>query len=79
MLRAIRESGGGAVAIEDVAMAKAVGDMGECTGIFACPEGGAVLAAVPELTRMGLLSEDDETVLFNTGSGLKYVGMTPME
>ncbi|MCY4647628.1 MAG: threonine synthase [Gammaproteobacteria bacterium] len=79
MLRAIRESGGGAVAIEDAAMAEAVRVMGECTGIFACPEGGAVLASVTELLRMGLLSEDDETVLFNTGSGLKYVGMTPVE
>ena len=79
MLRAIRESGGGAVAIEDAAMAEAVRVMGACTGIFACPEGGAVLASVTELMDMGLLSEDDETVLFNTGSGLKYVGMTPVK
>jgi threonine synthase len=47
--------------------------MGAATGVFAAPEGGAVAAAVPVLVERGLVSMDDEVVLFITGSGLKYV------
>lgn len=79
ILRALRESGGGAVAVPDAGMAEWVGRLGAATGIFAAPEGGATAAAVPRLLEKGLLSEDDEVVLFNTGSGLKYAGMTPLE
>lgn len=73
ILRAIRESGGAALAVSDEAMADAVGLMGRKTGVFAAPEGGATLAAVPRLKERGWLRDDDEVVLFNTGSGLKYV------
>ena len=52
--------------------------MGAATGIFAAPEGGATAAAVPRLREMGLIGAGDEVVLFNTGSGLKYVGMEPV-
>jgi threonine synthase len=79
ILRALRESGGGAVAVPDHLMAEWVAKVGADTGIFAAPEGGAVAAAVPMLMEMGLVSPDDEVVLFNTGSGLKYVGMTPID
>ena len=78
ILGAVRESGGAAVAIPDCDMAKWVGFIGQDTGIFAAPEGGAVAAAVPVLLEMGALDSDDEVVLFNTGSGLKYVGMSPV-
>ena len=78
ILRAVRESGGAAVAIPDRDMADWVGFVGQDTGIFAAPEGGAVAAAVPALLKMGALEADDEVVLFNTGSGLKYVGMSPV-
>ncbi len=77
ILRAIRESGGGAVAVSDRDMERWVGRMGAATGIFAAPEGGATAAAVPEFMEMGLIGSGDEVVLFNTGSGLKYVGMAP--
>ncbi len=77
ILRALRASGGGAVAVDDVEIARWTGLLGEDTGIFAAPEGGATAAAVPPLLEAGLLSEEDEVVLFNTGSGLKYVGMAP--
>ena len=77
ILRALRESGGGAVAVPDREMAEWVDVVGAATGIFAAPEGGAVAAAVPRLREMGLIDTTDEVVLFNTGSGLKYVGMTP--
>ena len=73
MLRAIRASGGAAVAVSDDAMRAAVGAIGASTGIFAAPEGGATAAAVRPLLERGLLRPDEEVVLFNTGSGLKYV------
>ena len=79
ILSAIRESGGDAVAIPDRDMSTWVSAIGRDTGIFACPEGGAVAAAVPVLLERGALDPDDEVVLFNTGSGLKYVGMSPLE
>ena len=73
MLQAIRASNGAAVAIEDEEMREAVLMIGATTGVFAAPEGGAAAAAVPHLLRRGLLSPDEEIVLFITGSGLKYV------
>lgn len=79
ILRAVRASGGAAVAVTDQEMEDWVGIVGATTGIFAAPEGGAVAAAVPPLLERGILSPDDEVVLFNTGSGLKYVGMTPLD
>jgi len=79
ILRALRESGGGAVAVPDHEMAQWVSWIGGDTGVFAAPEGGATAAAVPILMARGSISADDEVVLFNTGSGLKYVGMTPLD
>jgi threonine synthase len=73
ILAAVRESVGSAIAVDDDAMAAAVLEVGAATGIFAAPEGGAVAAAVPLLLRQGLLDAGEETVLFITGSGLKYV------
>jgi threonine synthase len=73
ILRGIRASGGAAIAVDDAAMRNAVDLMGRTTGIFAAPEGGATAAAVPMLVASGALRPDDEIVLFNTGSGLKYV------
>jgi len=79
ILRALRESGGGAVAVTDAEMEEWVDRIGADMGIFAAPEGGATGAAVTKLKGMGLIDADDEVVLFNTGSGLKYVGMTPTD
>lgn len=79
VLDAVRASGGAAVAVADHEMAQWVSIMGETTGIFAAPEGGAVAAAVPVLIEKGVVRPDDEVVLFNTGSGLKYAGMTPLD
>ena len=75
ILRGIRESGGAAIAVDDAVMKDAVELMGRATGIFAAPEGGATAAAVAPLLASGALQEDDEIVLFNTGSGLKYVSV----
>ncbi len=77
ILRAIRESGGAAVSVGDVDMEEWVAALGAATGVFCAPEGGATAAAVSKLRSMGLMDASDEVVLFNTGSGLKYVGMEP--
>lgn len=79
ILRALRQSRGGAVAVPDHAMSEWVRSIGADTGIFAAPEGGATAAAVPALMERGLIAPGDEVVLFNTGSGLKYVGMKPLD
>ncbi len=79
ILRAVRESGGTAIAVPDHEMAEWVLHMGADTGVFGAPEGGAVAAAAARLRASGDLSPDDEVVLFNTGSGLKYVGMEPVD
>jgi threonine synthase len=73
ILAGIRESSGAAIAVSDEQMEEAVRLVGRTTGIFAAPEGGATAAAVPLLIERGLLDPTEEIVLFNTGSGLKYV------
>jgi threonine synthase len=72
ILRALRESGGTAVAVPDEEMMEAVRLLGRTQGLFACPEGGATLAAFHRLRRQGWIEEGECVVLFNTGSGLKY-------
>ncbi len=73
ILRALRESDGAAIAISDAAMRDSVRVLGRTTGVFASPEGGATVAAAEALARSGFLRDEDEVVLFNTGSGVKYV------
>jgi threonine synthase len=53
-------------------MTEAVDLIGRTTGIFAAPEGGATAAAVLTLLEREWIHPDEEVVLFNTGSGLKY-------
>ncbi len=72
ILRAVRESGGTAVAVSDEALTEGQMEMGRSEGIFACPEGGATLAALKALLSEGWIAPDERVVLFNTGSGLKY-------
>jgi len=74
ILRAIRESRGAAIAVTDAEMREAVRLMGRTTGVFAAPEGGAVVVAARRLLETGIIRRDEEIVLFNTGSGLKYTG-----
>ncbi len=76
-LRAIRESGGAAVAVPDPVMAEWVGIVGRDAGLFVSPEGAAAAAATAMLRDDGRLTEHDEVVLFATATGLKYVGRTP--
>jgi threonine synthase len=74
VLRAIRETAGGAVAVGDDAIREMVSLLGREAGISAAPEGAATLAAAMALRERGELGADDEVVLINTGSALKYLG-----
>ena len=73
ILDIIRQSGGTAVAVTDDAIMQGVNELAAVEGIFACPEGGAALAAYQKLLEDGFLKESDKVVLFNTGSGYKYL------
>jgi threonine synthase len=73
ILRAIRESGGSAVAIPDAAMVKGMLDIGRLSGVSAAPEGGAALAAIERLAAAGTIRPSETVVLFNTGGALKYL------
>lgn len=73
ILDAIRKSGGVAIAVTDEAIHDAWGEFSEYTGVFAAPEGAATLAALHELINKGLVARDERIVLFNTGTGLKYL------
>ncbi len=73
MLRALRESGGTAVAVTDEELLASSRDLARHTGIFPAPEGGATLAALLALKERGWLGADERVVLFNTGSGYKYL------
>ena len=75
ILGAVRASGGAAVAVPDDEMRRWTPLVGADTGIFWAPKGPPTAAAVPVLRERGVLGPDDSVVLFNTGSGLKYVGM----
>ena len=73
VLRAVRDSGGIAISVSDEDMLDAGGETAAMEGIFPAPEGGACVAAVKELLRSGFLRREDQIVIFNTGSGLKYL------
>jgi threonine synthase len=73
VLQAIRESGGTALSVTDEEMLDAGVLLAEREGIFAAPEGGACVAAVRHLLHSGFLKSNDRIVIYNTGSGLKYL------
>ena len=73
MLRALRESGGCAVAVSDQELLDASHRLARLTGIFPAPEGGAVLAGLMQLVERHLVDADERVILFNTGSGYKYL------
>ena len=73
ILRAVRESGGTAVAVPDRSMIDGMVEIGSLEGVSAAPEGGAALAAIKRLLEDRLIKRDDAVVLFNTGGALKYL------
>ncbi|ANY20867.1 Threonine synthase [Tsuneonella dongtanensis] len=72
ILRAVRESGGRGIAVDDADTLAAVDDCGRKDGLLLCPEGGATLAAWRKAVAEGWIDEGDEAVLFNCATGLKY-------
>jgi threonine synthase len=73
VLRAVRESGGTALAVTDAEMVASMRELGSREGISAAPEGGASLQALKRLVADGQVGADETVVLFNTGGALKYL------
>lgn len=72
MLRALRQSGGTAIAVSDEVIADAGRELAQREGIFASPEGAATWAAALRLRDQGGVRDSDTVVLFNTGGWYKY-------
>ncbi len=74
MLRAIRETSGGAVAVSDSDLEQEAGTVSRREGVDLSPEGGATFAAARQLRSRGHLTSEDRVILFNTGAGWLYRG-----
>jgi threonine synthase len=72
ILRAVRESGGFAIAVSDDAIMAAVESVAQADGLLLSPEGGATMAAYRQALADGRVGKDDRVVLFNCATGLKY-------
>jgi threonine synthase len=72
MLRALRQSGGTALAVADATIAAAGRELAAAEGVFASPEGAATWAAARELASAGAFHPGETVVLFNTGGWYKY-------
>lgn len=72
ILRAVRESGGAALAVDDEAIAAALDDCGGGEGLLLCPEGAATLAGLRLARTRGLIRAGERAVLFNCADGRKY-------
>jgi threonine synthase len=73
ILRAVRESGGTALAVSDQSMVDGMLAIGKQAGVSAAPEGGAALVAIERLVADGSIKPQESVVLFNTGGALKYL------
>jgi threonine synthase len=73
IIDALRASGGTAIAVTDEELIEATKEIGAAEGIFCAPEGAACLPALRKLIGDGLVEASERVVLFNTGSGVKYV------
>jgi threonine synthase len=78
MLRALHETGGTAVAVDDEEIRRGLGEMARA-GIWVCPEGAALLPAVRRLRESGWIAAGERVVLLNTGSGLIYPEVAPLD
>jgi len=72
ILRAVRESGGFAIAVSDEAIAEALDEVAREEGFLMCPEGAATYAAYQQSLADGRVKRNDQVVLFNCATGLKY-------
>ncbi len=78
ILRAVRESGGFAIAVDDESISAGLDEVSTREGLLLCPEGAATYAAYKLSIETGLISPEDTAVLFNCATGLKYE-MPPAE
>jgi threonine synthase len=79
ILRALRESHGAAIAVSEAEIIAGVKEAAAREGLFLAPEGGACIAALHKLKASGHLGASDTVVVFNTGTGFKYVdNMAPL-
>ncbi len=76
ILDILKKSGGTAISVSDDQIFQGVKDWASSEGLFAAPEGAACLPAYNALLAQGFLTPKDRVVLFNTGSGLKYIDVT---
>jgi threonine synthase len=73
ILNILRQSNGGAVAVDDEEMIRVTREVGSTEGLFISPEGAACFAALKSLCRAGKIASGERVVIFNTGSGIKYL------
>jgi threonine synthase len=73
MLKILRESKGGAVSVDDDEMIRITREVGSTEGLFVAPEGAACFAALRALLAAGKIAPEEHIVIFNTGSGIKYL------
>ena len=73
MLKILRESNGGAIAVDDEEMIRVAREVGSNEGLFVAPEGAACFAALKSLRAAGKIDNNERVVIFNTGSGIKYL------
>jgi threonine synthase len=73
ILNILRQSNGGAIAVDDEEMIRSAREVGSTEGLFVCPEGGACFAAFKLLRHAGKIAPGEHVVIFNTGSGIKYL------
>jgi threonine synthase len=73
MLEILRKSKGGAIAIDDEEMIRVTREVGSSEGLFVAPEGAACFAAFRSLRAAGKITREERVVIFNTGSGVKYL------
>jgi len=73
IIDALRASGGTAIAVTDDELIEATKEIGSAEGVFCAPEGAACLPALRKLMNDGSVKPDERVVLFNTGSGVKYL------
>jgi threonine synthase len=73
ILKILRQSNGGAVAVDDEEMIRVTREVGSSEGLFVAPEGAACFAALKSLLSSGKIASDERVVIFNTGSGIKYL------
>jgi threonine synthase len=73
ILNILRQSNGGAIAINDKEMIRVARKVGSSEGLFVAPEAAACFTALRSLRSAGKIGSGERVVIFNTGSGIKYL------